>query len=117
MEQVFKSTCSSLLNELLADAEEELEKGSAFHYSWLLILILFVAWAELENYQGVDVPILCRGARYQNLWLKKDLMQRLKDNNVEFFLQAEALQYHVRSRSKLPCNMLSSLETLSDFRS
>ena len=53
-----------LLNELLAYAEESHEKGSAFHYSWLLILISFVAWEEPTNYQGVDVPVVCRGARY-----------------------------------------------------
>ena len=46
-----------LLNELLADAEEAQEKGNTFHYSWLLILILFVAWEEPLNYQGVDIPI------------------------------------------------------------
>ena len=33
-----------LLNELLEDAEEAEEKGNTFHYSWLLILISFVAW-------------------------------------------------------------------------
>ena len=38
-----------LLNELLADAEEAHEKGITFHYSWLLILILFVPWVESAN--------------------------------------------------------------------
>ena len=35
-----------MLNELLAYEMEVQEKGSTFHYSWLLILILFVSWAE-----------------------------------------------------------------------
>ena len=35
-----------LLNELLEDVEESLEKVIAFHYSWLLILISFVGWSE-----------------------------------------------------------------------
>ena len=56
-----------LLNELLAVVEEEKEKGITFHYSWILIMISCVAWAEPTNYEGVDVPVLCRGARYQNL--------------------------------------------------
>ena len=34
-----------ILNEMLADAKEEQEKGIPFHYSWLLILILFVTLA------------------------------------------------------------------------
>ena len=61
-----------LLNKLLADAEEVLEKGSTFHYSWLLILISFVAWEEPANYQGVYVLVLYRGGRYQNIWFEKD---------------------------------------------
>ena len=52
-----------LLNELLVNAEEALDKGSTFHYPWLFILILFVAWEEPINYQGVDVPIISRGYR------------------------------------------------------
>ena len=55
--------CSQyLLNELLVYAEEAQEKGNTFHYSWLLILISFVAWEEPANCQGVYVPIGCRGA-------------------------------------------------------
>ena len=78
-----------LLNELLEDVKKVQAKGSAFHYSWLLILISFVVWAEPTNYQGVDVLVLCRGIRYQNLWFDKELSQRQKDNNIEFFLQGE----------------------------
>ena len=48
-----------LLKEPLAYVEEEQEKGSTFHDSWLLILISFVAWEEPENYHGVYVPVLC----------------------------------------------------------
>ena len=62
----------SLLNELLKDVDEVQEKGSAFHYSWLLILISFVAWEEPANYQGVYVLVLYRGGKYQNIWFKKD---------------------------------------------
>ena len=56
-----------LLNEMLVDAKEVQEKVNPFQYSWLLILIYFVAWEEPLNYQGVDVPVPCRGSRYQNI--------------------------------------------------
>ena len=39
-----------LLNELLENVEDSEEKGNTFHYSWLLILILFLAWEEPKNY-------------------------------------------------------------------
>ena len=56
-----------LLNYLLEYVVDVQENGNPFNYSWILILILFVAWEEPYNYQGVDVPTPCQGARYQNL--------------------------------------------------
>ena len=61
-----------LLNELLQDASLAQEEGTSFHYSWLLILISFIVWSKLEDYQQVYLPIRCRGARYQNLWFSLD---------------------------------------------
>ena len=46
-----------LLNKLLEYVKEFQGKGIAFHYSWFLILISFVTWSELANYQGVDIPV------------------------------------------------------------
>ena len=85
-----------LMNELLVDAEELHEKVSPFHYSWLLILIFFFLWEEPPKYQGVYVPVQCRGDQYQNIWFEKEKTKQQKDNNVEFFLQGEALRYYIR---------------------
>ena len=38
--------CQFLLNELIQDATDAQERGWAFHYSWLLILISFIGWYE-----------------------------------------------------------------------
>ena len=56
-----------MLNELLEDVVESQEKGNAFDYSWLIILISFVAWVEPPNYQVVDLLVRCTGARYHNV--------------------------------------------------
>ena len=48
-----------LINELFIDVQELQEKGTTFHYSWLLILISFVGWEELANCQGVYFPLHC----------------------------------------------------------
>ena len=87
-----------VLNELLQDAKESQEKGNAFHYSWLLILILFVASAKPTNYQGVDIPVRCRGDRYQNLWFDKYIKGIQRDNNVQLFLHREAPRHHWREK-------------------
>ena len=39
-----------LLEEYFSDYVDAQDKVTPFHYSWLLILISFVAWVELENY-------------------------------------------------------------------
>ena len=51
-----------LLNELIADAINVKEKGNPFKYSWILISISFVAWAERPDYQEEDIHVPCRGA-------------------------------------------------------
>ena len=40
-----------------------------FTYSWLLILIMLVAWMESIDYQGMEVEVVkvCKGTRYKNL--------------------------------------------------
>ena len=73
-----------LLNELLAYAEEAQEKGSTFRYSWLLILIVFVAWEEPTKYQGVDVPMPCKGTIYYNIWFDRENPQRRKETILSF---------------------------------
>ena len=87
------------MNELVVDVEELQEKGSPFHYSWLLLLISFVAWEESPKYQGVDVPVQCQGARYQNIWFDKEKPEQQGDNNVEFYLQVKVAQHFVRKES------------------
>ena len=47
--------CHFLLKELIQDSIDAQERGWAFHYSWLLILISFIGWYEQEHYQGVNV--------------------------------------------------------------
>ena len=71
-EGVHINWCQFLLNELLQDAIDAHEKGRAFHYSWMLILISFIAWSDPPKYQGVYLPVNCKGVRYQNLWFEKE---------------------------------------------
>jgi hypothetical protein len=38
-----------LMNQFLTDYREAWEKGTKFHYSWLLILIALVSWREQKE--------------------------------------------------------------------
>jgi hypothetical protein len=44
---------SYLVNQLELDCHEAQDQGYEFHFSWLLILIPFIAWEVLE---GVTFP-------------------------------------------------------------
>jgi hypothetical protein len=57
------------LNQFLIDCEGAQDKGTEFHYTWVLILIALSASREPNDmhFLGVkDKP--CLSARYQNLW-------------------------------------------------
>jgi hypothetical protein len=54
-----------LLNQFLLDYAEAQDRGMELHYPWLLILIVFIAWEELEEAQFLglqDKP--CLAAKY-----------------------------------------------------
>ena len=81
-----------LRNDLFEDVMlAQHKKGHKFYYSWLLILISFTVWADPSDYVQMDVPISCLGEKYQNLWVDKTENKHQQDNNVVFFLHAEAL--------------------------
>ena len=86
-----------MLDELVQDDIDAQQKGRPFHYSWFLPLISFRAWFVPQEYQGLNLPVTCKGARYHNLWFEKDLKDRHKHNTVELFIHGEAIQHHVKN--------------------
>ena len=59
-----------IAREFLADVRDAQEKGRAFHYSWLLVLIALVGWREPTEAQFVDEPPDMPGvARYASIWV------------------------------------------------
>ena len=67
----------------------------------MLILISFIAWSNPQNHQGVDLPMNYRGARYQNLWFKKEKREQQIENNIEFFMHGEAIRNQVKNMYSL----------------
>ena len=104
-----------MLNELLGYVEEVQEKGTPFHYSWLLILISFLTWAEPPNYQGVYVLVQYRGDRYQNIWIEKEKSKKQKDDNVKFFLQGEAFRYYIKKKAIITMKFVKQFHNIIHF--
>jgi hypothetical protein len=84
IEGVQMNWATFLVNQFLQDCIEAQEKGTKFHYAWILILIVLVGWKEPGYYQCMGTSD--RGsmvAWYANLWNTPN-KRRKQDNNVTF---------------------------------
>jgi len=62
-----------LCGEFLANCHEAQEQGKKFHYAWLLLSIVLVAWELLEDSQFPSIALdLPEAAKYASLWVTKD---------------------------------------------
>lgn len=69
-------------NEFVEDCREAQEKGTLFHYAWLLILIALESWRALTGARFPKVASHdCRTIRYMNLaWIKNRQRQLITDH-------------------------------------
>lgn len=71
-----------LHKEFLANYHKALELNKTFHYAWLLLLIVLVAWELPQDTQFPSiVPELLEAMKYASLWATKDV-QHIKDNKI-----------------------------------
>jgi hypothetical protein len=101
-----------LVNQFLQDCIEAQEKGTKFHYAWLLILIALVGWKEPGYYQCMGTS--GRGSmvkRYANLWNTPN-KRRKQDNNVTFFVYFDTIRYLIEHT---PCISGEIVETYKDI--
>jgi hypothetical protein len=81
-----------MVNQFLMDCREAHEKGTEFHYAWLLILIALTVWRELEEMEfleGMQKPFLV--ARYVSLWHTAHKNKQM-DNNITFYIYKETIR-------------------------
>ena len=107
-----------LLNEFLCDCKYSQDIGALFNYSWILIIISFVAWAEPQYYQSVEYKGYFLVSRYENLNHTKN-MQRKVDNTIIFIdinnQFNKMLCWCHRLKHKWLVNLGSSLGSNSDL--
>ena len=72
-----------LCGEFLANYREAQEQGKTFHYVWLLLLIVLVAWELLKDNQfpSITLDLLEDPVKYASWWVTKDA-QRIKEIKI-----------------------------------
>lgn len=81
---------SYLVNQLEKDFHEAQDQGYEFHFSWLSILISFIAWEmnEGETFPEFELsePL---AARFTTLWYSSDMAKQWQSNAVfhTYYLQ------------------------------
>jgi hypothetical protein len=74
---------SYLINELEKDCHKAHDQGYEFHFSWLLILISFVAWEMSEGAIIPEVePSKPLAMRFTTLWYMSDMPKQWQSNAV-----------------------------------
>jgi hypothetical protein len=63
-----------LVNQLELDYREAQDQGYTFHFSWLLLLIAFIAWKMLEGvtFMGIE-PFEQLDMNFSTLWHSSDM--------------------------------------------
>jgi hypothetical protein len=72
-----------LVNQLELDCKKVQDQGYEFHFSWLLILITFIAWEMLEGATFPDVnPFEPLAKNFSTLWYSSNMKKKWKSNAV-----------------------------------
>jgi hypothetical protein len=72
-----------LVNQLELDCREARDQGYEFHFSWLLILITFIAWEMLEGATFPDVePFEPLVMKFSTLWYFNDMNKQWHSNAI-----------------------------------
>jgi hypothetical protein len=63
-----------LVNQLELDYHEAQNQGYEFHFSWLLILIVFISWEMPEGATFLDIePLEPLATKFSTLWYSSDM--------------------------------------------
>jgi hypothetical protein len=63
-----------LVNQLELNYKEAHDQGYEFYFSWLLILVTFIAWEMLEGATFPDIESFePKAAKFSTLWYSNDM--------------------------------------------
>jgi hypothetical protein len=83
MEGIQMNWASYLINQLEKDCHEAQDQGYEFYFSWLLILIAFIAWEMLESATFPEIELSAPLAtKFTTLWYSSDMDKQWQSNKV-----------------------------------
>jgi hypothetical protein len=104
-----------LVNQLEIDCKEAQDQGHEFHFSWLLILIAFVAWELPEGATFPDLdPFEPLAANFSTLWYSNDMSKKWKSNSI-FHVYYNQLKVAIRSKPRITPSTLQRFRPLIKF--
>jgi hypothetical protein len=106
---------SYLVNQLEQDFCEAQDHGYEFHFSWLLILIAFIAWGMSEGATFSEIePSEPLAVKFTTLWYSSDMAKQWKSNTVlhTYYLQLKRV---IESFPQMTPNTLHRLRPFVKF--
>jgi hypothetical protein len=104
-----------LVNQLELDCREAQDQGYEFHFSWLLILIVFTSWEMLEGATFLDIePFEPLAAKFTTLWYSSDMGKQWQSNAV-FHMYYLQLKRDIRVVPRMTPNTLHRFRPLMKF--
>jgi hypothetical protein len=95
-----------LFNQLELDCHEAQDQGYEFHFSWLLILIDFIAWEMLEGTTFPDIESFeSLAGNFTTLWYSRNMGKQWHSNAV-FHMYYLQLKRDIKSKPCMTPNTL-----------
>jgi hypothetical protein len=106
---------SYLINELEKDCHKVQDQGYKFHFSWLLILIAFVALEMPEGAKFLEVePSEPLATRFTTLWYTSDMVKQWQSNAL-FHTYYLKLKHAIESFPQMTSSTLHTYRPLAKF--
>jgi hypothetical protein len=104
-----------LVNQLELDCREVQGQGHDFHFSWLLILIAFIAWEILEGATFSEIePFKPLAVKFCTLWYSSDMKKKWQ-SNVVFHAYYNQLKNAIQYTPRIKPNTLHRFRPLIKF--
>jgi len=105
-----------LCGEFLENCREAQEQGKTFHYAWLLLSIVLVAWEFPEDSQfSMITQDLPEAAKYASLWATRDA-QRIRESKIFLVLMEMNIKMGINCKPRLSLTVYNSLQIFTEFK-
>lgn len=87
-----------------------------FHYAWLMLSIVLVAW-ELPKYSQFPsiTSNLPKAAKYASLWVTRDA-QQIRESKIFWVLMEMNIRMGINCKPRLSPTVYNSLQSFAEFK-